>query len=129
MWFFGGAVGVGGLVVTVSHVLFARATADQIGFPPGNPFQFEVAMANLAFAVLGLLCLRIRGRFWDATAIGFAVFYWGAAAGHLIELFANHNDAPYNSGPMLITDIGVPVILLAALVRLRTVQGDPEASG
>jgi hypothetical protein len=119
LWFFGGVVGVGGVVVTASHVFFASATAEQIGFPPGNPFQFEVAMANLAFAVLGILCLRIRGGFWDATAIGFAVFYWGAAAGHLVELLARHDDAPYNAGPILITDIGAPVIMLSALVRLR----------
>jgi hypothetical protein len=120
LWFFGGAVGVGGLVVTGSHLFFADATARQIGFPSGNPFQFEIAMANFAFAVLGVLCLWIRARFWEATAIGFAVFYWGATLGHLIELLAHQNDAPYNAGPILITDIGLPVVILAALVRLRT---------
>lgn len=119
LWFFAGAVGVGGLVVTASHVFFADSTAAQIGFPPGNPFQFEVGMANFAFAVLGIACLRIRGRFWEATAIGFAVFYWGAAVGHFIELFAHHNDAPYNAGPILITDIGLPLVIVIALVRLR----------
>jgi hypothetical protein len=122
LWFFGGAVGVGGLVVTASHVFFADATAEQIGFPTGNPFQFEVAMANFALAVLGLMCLRVRGRFWEATAIGFAVFYWGATLGHFIELVAHDDDAPYNAGPILITDIGVPLVIVFALWRLRTVQ-------
>lgn len=122
MWFFGAVVGVGGLVVTGSHVFFADATAAQIGFPTGNPFQFEVAMANFAFAVLGLLCLRIRGQFWEATAIGFAVFYWGATLGHFIELFGHDNHAPYNAGPILITDITVPLVILIALWRLRTAE-------
>jgi hypothetical protein len=48
------AVGVGGLVVSASHLFFAEATAEQIGFPVGNPFQFEVALANFAFAILSL---------------------------------------------------------------------------
>lgn len=102
---------------------FGGATAQQIGFPTGNPFQFEVAMANFAFAVLGLLCLRARGRFWEATAVGFAVFYWGATLGHFIELIAHDDDAPYNAGPILITDIGLPLVILFALWRLRTQQG------
>ncbi len=118
-WFFAGVVGVGGMVVTASHVFFADATAEQIGFPAGNPFQFEVATANLAFAVLGLLCLRMRGGFWYATGVGFAVCYWGAAVGHFVELFAHDDQAPYNAGPILITDIGVPVVILVALWRLR----------
>jgi hypothetical protein len=128
LWFFGAAVGVGGLVVTASHVFFASATAAQIGFPPGNPFQFEVAMGNFAFAVLGILCIWVRGRFWEATAIGFTVFYWGATLGHLMELFDHHNDAPYNAGPILITDIGLPVIIIAALWRLRTVEARSHES-
>lgn len=129
LWFFGGAVGVGGLVVTGSHLLFANSTAEQIGFPSGNPFQFEVAMANLAFAVLGILCIWMRGRFWEATAIGFAMFYWGATVGHLIELVGHHDDAPYNAGPILITDIGLPLIIVTALWRLRRAQAQPLESG
>ena len=129
LWFFVGAVGVGGLVVTASHVFFAAATAEQIGFPPDNPFQFEVAMANLAFAVLGISCFWRRGAFWEATAIGFAVFYWGATLGHLVQLFAHHDDAPYNAGPILITDVGLPIVLLTALWRLRSAERQPSGSG
>lgn len=122
LWFFGVVVGLGGLVIVVSHVFFAAATAGQIGFPTGNPFQFEVAMANLSYTVLGLACLRWRGAFWDATAVGFAVFYWGATYGHLDQYWFHHNTAPYNAGPILITDIGSPLVILVLLVALRTTQ-------
>ncbi len=98
LWFSGAVVGAGGLIVTGSHLVFADFAAGQIGFPAGNPFQFEVAVDNLSSAVLGLACLRFRGRFWDATAIGFAVFYLGATYGHLQRYFAHYNTAPYNAG-------------------------------
>ena len=122
LWFFGAVVGCGGLVVAGSHLFFADFIAGQIGFPADNPFQFEVAVANLSYAVLGLACLRYRGRFWDATAIGFAVFYLGAAVGHLQQYFAHDNTAPYNAGPILITDIGAPVAILALLLWLRLTE-------
>ncbi len=115
LWIFGMVTGIGGLVVTVSHVFFADFTAQQIGFPTGNPFQFEVAMANFAFAVLGLLCLKFRGAFWLATGIGFSVFYLGAAGGHVYQLVAHGNTAPYNAGPILYTDFAIPIALLVLL--------------
>lgn len=123
LWGFGLVVGFGGLVITVSHVFFADATAAQIGFPAGNPFQFEVAMANFAFAVLGLTCLWIRGSFWTATALGFAVFYWGATVGHITQYVVAGNDAPYNVGPILVTDIGSPLVIGALLIALHVHRG------
>jgi hypothetical protein len=37
--------------------------AREIGWPPGNPFQTEVAIANLAAGTLGILYFWIRGNF------------------------------------------------------------------
>ena len=48
-------VGIGGLLAFMSHTLMADQTARMIGWPVGNPFQSEVAVANLAVAVLGIL--------------------------------------------------------------------------
>ncbi len=66
-WFLFAFVGLMGLFSFAGHAFVADQTADSIGFPAGNPFQFEVAVTNLAFGVLGLLCLRYRGLFWWAT--------------------------------------------------------------
>jgi hypothetical protein len=35
-----------------------------IGWPPGNPFQFEVGVHDGAWGVLGFLCIWIGGLFW-----------------------------------------------------------------
>ena len=66
-------VGVGGIIGALAHVFWGPETARGIGWQPGSPFQFEIGMANLAFGVLGILCIWQRGKFWTATGIGFAV--------------------------------------------------------
>ena len=91
-------VGVGGLMGFYAHSARAAQTAAEIGWPPGSPFQFEVAVANLAFGVLGLLCLRLRGLFWWATAIGIGIFLLGAAYGHVQQMVTAQNYAPGNAG-------------------------------
>lgn len=108
-------VGLGGLVGFVGHTLRAGPVAASIGWPAGNPFQYEVAVANLAFGVLGILCLRFRDGFWTATAIGWSVFMLGAAAVHLHQIHIGQPYAPANSGAMLYFDIVAPAYLLALL--------------
>jgi len=61
-------VGIAGILGFYSHTFNAAATAEFIAWAPGSPFQFEVATANLAFGVLGVLCLWFGGAFWAATA-------------------------------------------------------------
>ena len=75
-------VGIGGLTGALGHTFMAREIALKIGWQPGSPFQFEVAMANLAFGVLGMVCIWRRDAFWTATGLGVAIFYLGCAYGH-----------------------------------------------
>ncbi len=88
-------VATSGFIGFLGHTF--RAVAKQIGWPEGNPFQFEVAVANLAFGVLGLLTIWFRENFWLATAIGYAVFMIGAGIGHVHQLVATGNRAEMNA--------------------------------
>lgn len=115
LYAFGVIVGCGGVFGFTGHTLVADDVARQIGWPAGNPFQTEVAFTNLAFGVLGLLCTRIRGDFWLATAVGWSVFLVGAGITHVIDLVAHDNFAPNNTGPVLYGDFLKPALLLAAL--------------
>lgn len=109
-------VGVGGILGTLAHTLWAAETAAKIGWSPGSPFQYEVAMANLAFGVLGMMSFRRRGDFWTAAGLGAAVFLLGCAAGHFMDLFQKGNYAPYNVGPgIILYDVIMPVFLLVLL--------------
>jgi Family of unknown function (DUF6790) len=115
LYLFAFPVGLGGLVGFLGHTMRARLVAASIGWSPGNPFQYEVAVANLAFGILGLLCLRFRDSFWTATAIGWSIFLLGAAGVHLNQIRTGQPFAPDNQGAILYFDILVPVLVLALL--------------
>ena len=124
-------VGVGGLMGFLGHTFQAREIALKIGWQP-SPFQFEVAVANLAFGVLGILCIWQRRGFWTATGIGYATFMLGCAYGHLREMILAGNFAPYNVGPVLwVNDLAVPLAILLLLLvprHLSPGQADTPAA-
>ena len=122
LYCFAFSIGASGLFGFTGHTLVADDVASQIGWPAGNPFQTEVAFTNLAFGVLGLLCLRIRGSFWLATAIGWSIFLVGAGITHWIDLVAHGNTAPSNTGPVLFGDFLKPALVLSLLFIHRRLQ-------
>jgi len=116
-------VGFSGLFAFFGHAFLADQVAASIGWAKGSPFQFEVAVANLAFGVLGILCVFFRDGFWLATGTGYAVFLFGAAFGHIREVLTAGNLAINNAGPVLyIGDIGIPALILALLFAKRSLK-------
>jgi hypothetical protein len=104
------------------HLFAPDFTARQIGWATGSPFQFENAIGDLSFGVLGLLCIWLRGRFWLAVVVGSAIQLLGDAYGHVYQLVVNHDQAPDNVGPILYSDALIPVVLIALLVALKTFE-------
>jgi hypothetical protein len=119
LWLLVIGVGLGGIMAFIGHTVFASSTAASIGWPAGNPFQTEVAVANLAVGVLGVLCYWLRDNFWVATVIANSVFQLGAAVVHINQIVVAQNYSPNNAGIVLYTDILVPLILIALLVSQR----------
>jgi Family of unknown function (DUF6790) len=115
-WFLVVSVGLVSVVFFISHTVFADTTAASIGWPAGNPFQYEVAAANLTIGTLGILCYWIRGNFWLATVIAFSVQWLGAAVVHIREILVAANYAPNNAGLTFYLDILMPVILIALTI-------------
>jgi hypothetical protein len=113
-------VGVMSLLAAYAHVFMGPETAHMIGWQSGSPFQFEIGMANLSYGILGVLAFWIRGRFWDACAIGWSVLLLGCFYGHLVQYYQFHNVAPYNIGyPIWFYDLAMPVIVLISLIYVR----------
>ena len=114
-------IGVGGILAWYGHTFMADEIARKIGWPPGSPFQFEVAVADLSWGVCGVLCIWLRQYFWTATGMGSSVFFLGCAFGHIRQIIQEGNMAIYNAGPVLwIGDIGIPItILILLLIRSR----------
>ena len=116
-------MGLGGLFAFTGHAFMADEVARRIGWEPGSPFQLEVAAANLAFGVLGLMAFRFRGDFWLAAVTGYAVFLLGDACVHVREILIRGNVAEYNSGVFLVFgDIIVPLAMLALVLVHRSLQ-------
>ena len=115
LWLLVMSVGIGGVFAFMGHTVFADATAPSIGWPAGNTFQSEVAVANLTVGILGILCW-MRGNFWVATVIGFSVWCLGDAVVHIREIMVAENYAPNNAGVTFYLAIVFPVILIALLV-------------
>jgi len=115
-------VGFGSIWAFIGHAFLSNQIAAYIGWSAGSPFQLEVAFANLAFGVLGILCFWIRGNFWTASIIGFSIFTLGAAYGHILNMFSTRNYAPGNAGAVLILDILIPILLIALLLAYKVLE-------
>jgi len=115
-------IGVTGLYSFMGHAFIPDKIAEEIGWPTGSPFQFEVAIANLSFGILGVLCMFIRGKFWAAVVIGNCIFLWGAAYGHFVQM-AKGDNSPYNSGVFLfVGDIFIPLVTFILMVMYYRMQ-------
>jgi len=112
-------VGLEGIFSFYGHAFMGEQVAASIGWAP-SPFQYEVAIANLAIGSIGILCWWFEGAFWFATIVATTVWLWGDATGHLRQIVVAHNFAPNNAGGALYSDLLVPaaLIILAFAARI-----------
>lgn len=111
-------LGLTGLYTFFVHAFFPAVSANSIGWPQ-SPFQFEVAMADLALGVLGILCFKANFGFRFATTIAAVICLWGDAVGHIYQMLFNKNFSAGNAGSWFWLDILVPLILVICLKQMR----------
>ena len=78
--------GFGAALIAIPHILTPDVIAESIGWAPGSPFQLELGFASLGTAILGILCIWLRGWFWLAPVISRSVFLLGAAGVHIRDI-------------------------------------------
>jgi hypothetical protein len=117
-WFLFFSIGVSFLYNFVMHVFFGELAASFIGWAD-SPFQAEVGYASLGFAAVGFLAFRGGAELRLAAILGPALFLWGAAIGHALDMVRSHNFAPGNAGVIFWTDILLPVFGLALVAAAR----------
>ena len=122
LYVFAIGVGAGGLGGGFGHLFLADLVAAAIGWPPGSPFQREMAFANLALGVLGVGALRQRDGFRTATVLATAVLGLGATVVHLMDVAATGNLAPGNTVQNL-GNVLDPVVLALLLRTARRLPG------
>ena len=113
-WFLFFSIGASMLYNFVLHVFFGAMTAKLIGWAD-SPFQIEVGLASLGFAVVGFIAFRGGWQVRLAALAGPACFLVGAGIGHVYQIATTHNMAPGNAGAILYTDFLIPVIGLVLL--------------
>ena len=112
---------VGVWLVGAFFMHWIRPTADKIceglGWPKGSPFQREVAAADGAFGILGIICgLTHPGSFWTATVIGASFMMFMMGVGHVIDVRRNENRSPLNAGATMYFGLIMPIILVVLLI-------------
>lgn len=102
----------------VVHTFFGHLAAPLIGWEP-SPFEVEVGMASLGFALVGAYALGRDAAVRFAAVLGPAAFLWGAAVGHVVAIVQEGNFSPGNAGFVLYLDILLPIVgfVLVALSR------------
>ena len=112
-------VGVNGGVAFMGHAFAPDKIAPLIGWAP-SPFEYEVAITNLALGVLGVVAFWVKKDFWLATVLTYVIFMVGCGLGHLYELLAHQNYATWNAGwGIWAADVVAPLGLLMAYITYR----------
>lgn len=111
-------LGFTGIYTFFMHAYFPVLAAAAVGWSD-SPFQFEVAVADLSFGVLGLLSFRASIGFRLATVLGSTIWLWGDAVGHIYQITKFNNYATGNSGTWFWMDIIVPLILVICVTKLK----------
>jgi hypothetical protein len=122
-WFLLLGIGVSFAYNFVMHSVFGDFTAETIGWSQ-SPFQLELAFASLGLGVIGILASTKRASllFKAAAIIGPGVFLWGAAGGHVYQSITNDDFAFSNAGPILYTDVLLPVVGLVLVLLAHREQ-------
>ncbi|MGA9533217.1 MAG: DUF6790 family protein [Anaerolineales bacterium] len=121
------AIGVAGNGIAgfFGHFFLSDFVAESIGWKTGSPFQLEMAFANLAVGLLGMIAVSRRDGFREATVIAVSVLGAGATVVHFLDIAATGNLAPGNT-LQNVGNLTRPVVLVWALVVLRRTEGSPQ---
>ncbi len=112
-------VGITGIFAFIMHAFFPDFTAGTIGWQ-NSPFQYEVAMANLGFGLMGVLSFKASYGFRLATVVGNTCWLWGDAIGHIYQMIAFHDFASGNAGSWFWIDLLAPLFFILCIVKLKS---------
>ena len=108
-------VGLSNLNAYILHVFFAT-TLSQL---PVTLFQYQLGMAYLGIAFLGVLCIFFRGNFWLATIIMNTVFNWGVAYRYIALMIRSHQYQLRGIGLLFDLYVLIPLITIILYIIMR----------
>ena len=115
LWIAFWVLGVGGVYGFIMHLVFGPFLAEQIGWP-NSPFQYEVAYADLTIGILGFSSFLSRKRdYLLASMVAFASWFFADGVGYVVSLVVDENNAPFNAGSVLYSDLLTPLLVFLLL--------------
>ncbi|MEN2742477.1 DUF6790 family protein [Microbacterium sp. X-17] len=126
-WYVLWGVGISNLVNFVFHSFLGDFSAEQIGWAQ-SPFQLELALASLGMGIAGVVVFARRTGWWAkfAATVPPTVFMFGAGIGHIYQAVSTGNTAFANSGPILYSDLLIPIWAVVLLVLARVEERRAE---
>ena len=119
-WILFWALGWSLLGGAIAHTVFARGTAESIGWPTSG-FQYEVGFASLGMGLAAIYAsIQDSSEAWIAASIAGGLFLLFAGFNHVREILADRNFSPGNT-LILLSDFGVPISLVALLFATNSI--------
>ena len=109
------------------HAFYPEIASNAIGWQ-ASPFELEVALANLAFGISGIVATLSSRTYKVAVALMTTIFLWGATLGHIHQIIILHNYSAGNAGTILLTDILIPALLWISIL-MAPVKPEINESG
>ena len=116
-----GIDGFGSIISFFIHIFLADEIARSIGWQTGSPFQYEVAIANLAIGIISFLCFWRRD-FYLPAVIAKSIFAGGAGIVHLVDLLTTGNESTGNAGAIFYWDLIRPFLFVGFYILYRRYQ-------
>ena len=111
-----------GIYTFVIHAFYPEIADKAIGWAY-SPFEYEVAVANLALGVIAILSFNTSFGFRLATVIANVIFLLGCAVNHIYLMIMQHNFNPGNAGSWLwFNDLILPLLLVLCIIGLKRHQ-------
>lgn len=123
--FFTWSVGARGIFAFIGNWFspFANEIAKAYEWPEDSSWQREIASADGAFGVLGILCNWFYGDFWTATAIGVSFCWFFSESKALCKVSRMKRDPAYQMNQRLhfgmYLDLVSSIVLFSCMVAWK----------
>ncbi len=115
-------LGMTGIYTFVIHAFYPELADKAIGWSY-SPFEYEVAVADLALGVIAILSFNASYGFRLATVIANVIFLLGCAVNHINLMIMQQNYNVGNAGSWLwFNDLILPLLLLLCINGLSRQQ-------
>jgi 4-amino-4-deoxy-L-arabinose transferase-like glycosyltransferase len=126
LYLFGVGVAGSGISSFFGHFFISDLVAESIDWPKGNPFQLEMAFANLTVGILGIVAMGRRDGFREATVVAVTVLGVGATVVHIMDMIQTGNLAPGNT-LQNVSNLLKPALLVGFPTAIRRAERSPDS--